>query len=236
MRLQHVLLLAGSLLLGLPVVVALADYDYLDALGVHHTVFSFTCQTIKLCTSFVLVDSTGTEKATAANPITVSVNSWASGSLGAMANYGSSPGTVLVPGVNAFVTNANANGAASPVNSSPVTLPVLSHASVTALGTSLVVKASVGNLNGFNCTAITGGGAGFCIAYNATTVPSTGALTGSLVLDSCYFDTTARGCSLAHVNGSTVFSVGIVILVTSAATPFTYTTGTDTAFVSADYQ
>lgn len=36
----------------------------------------------------------------------VGVNTWAAGVLGAMANYGTSPGAVLVPGVNAFVTNA----------------------------------------------------------------------------------------------------------------------------------
>jgi hypothetical protein len=34
-----------------------------------------------------------------------SVTTWGTGTLGAMANYGTSPGTVLVPGVNAFVTN-----------------------------------------------------------------------------------------------------------------------------------
>jgi hypothetical protein len=33
------------------------------------------------------------------------VTQWASGTLGAMANYGTSPGAVLAPGVNAFVTN-----------------------------------------------------------------------------------------------------------------------------------
>jgi hypothetical protein len=69
MRMRHVLILASSLFVGVPAVVALADYDYLDALGIHHTVFSFACQTTKLCTSFALVDSTGTEKATAANPV-----------------------------------------------------------------------------------------------------------------------------------------------------------------------
>jgi hypothetical protein len=35
----------------------------------------------------------------------VAVPTWAGGTLGAMANYGTSPGAVLVPGVNAFVTN-----------------------------------------------------------------------------------------------------------------------------------
>jgi hypothetical protein len=33
------------------------------------------------------------------------ITQWANGVLGAMANYGTSPGAVLVPGVNAFITN-----------------------------------------------------------------------------------------------------------------------------------
>lgn len=37
---------------------------------------------------------------------TVGINTWAGGVLGAMANYGTPPGAVLVPGVNAFVTNS----------------------------------------------------------------------------------------------------------------------------------
>lgn len=35
----------------------------------------------------------------------VAIPTWAGGTLGAMAAYGTSPGAVLVPGVNAFVTN-----------------------------------------------------------------------------------------------------------------------------------
>lgn len=35
----------------------------------------------------------------------VSVTTWATGTLGAMNTYGTSPGAVLVPGVNAFITN-----------------------------------------------------------------------------------------------------------------------------------
>lgn len=61
-----------------------------------------------------------TGAATAANQAIV--NTWASGTLGAMANYGTSPGAVLVPGVNAFMTNANANGANNSANSSPVVI------------------------------------------------------------------------------------------------------------------
>lgn len=42
------------------------------------------------------------------SPWVVSVPTWAGGTLGAMANYGTSPGAVLVPGVNAFITNTPA--------------------------------------------------------------------------------------------------------------------------------
>jgi hypothetical protein len=121
----------------------------------------------------------------------------------------------------------------SPTSSST---SALSHASVTALGNSLVVKASAGNLYAFNCSAIAGAAAGNCIAYNGTAAPGTGALTGANVLDSCNFDTTTKGCSLSRIPMGVNYSTGIVILVSSAASPFTYTTGTDTAFISADYK
>lgn len=39
------------------------------------------------------------------SPWVTGVTQWGGGVLGAMANYGTSPGAVLVPGVNAFVTN-----------------------------------------------------------------------------------------------------------------------------------
>lgn len=39
------------------------------------------------------------------SPWVDNITQWASGNLGAMANYGTSPGAVLVPGVNSFITN-----------------------------------------------------------------------------------------------------------------------------------
>jgi acyl-coenzyme A thioesterase PaaI-like protein len=143
---------------------------------------------------------------------------------------------VTVSSDSSVTLGAGANTVGNVVNAptSSSSLAV-SHASATALGTSLVVKASAGNLYSYNCTALTGGGAGYCIAYNGTAAPGTGALTGSLVLDACYFGTGAGGCSLSHGILPANYSAGIVILVTSAVTPFTYTTGVDTAFISADY-
>lgn len=85
------------------------------------------------CQAVGLVNSAGAEIGTASAPVrtdptgttpqTVSVPTWAGGTLGAMANYGTSPGAVLVPGVNANVTNANANGQTNMAGSSPVVLP-----------------------------------------------------------------------------------------------------------------
>jgi hypothetical protein len=128
---------------------------------------------------------------------------------------------------------ANTSVSASP---QPVTFAANSHSSVTALANNLVAKNAAGTLFGFYCNAIAGGAAGYCIAYNGASAPGTGALTGANVLDACYFDTTARGCSLSRIPIGVAYGTGIVILVSSAVTPFTYTTGVDTAFISADYQ
>ncbi len=51
------------------------------------------------CTVIGLLRSIATSTAGA-------ITSWAGGTLGAMANYGTSPGAVLVPGMNAFLTGA----------------------------------------------------------------------------------------------------------------------------------
>ncbi len=50
------------------------------------------------------------------------ITQWDSVALGAPSNYGTSPGAVVVPGVNSFVTNANSNGSATSANSSPVVI------------------------------------------------------------------------------------------------------------------
>jgi len=42
------------------------------------------------------------------SPWVTSITTWAAGTLGAMANYGTTPGAVLVPGVNAYITNSPA--------------------------------------------------------------------------------------------------------------------------------
>jgi hypothetical protein len=158
---------------------------------------------------------------------------WGGSTLAAATAPGTPQTSGLVPTFN--VANTNPNGAAAPGGSSPVVAATMTHASTTALGTSLVAKAAAGNLGAFNCTGITGAAAGYCIVYNGTTAPSTGALTGANVLDACSFDTTTKGCSLTRLPNSIAASTGIVILMSSAVSPYTYTTGTDTGLIEADY-
>lgn len=72
------------------------------------------------------------------------VSGWAGGTLGAMANYGTSPGAVLVPGVNAFITNAASVGTPTPSTSATFAFTRF-HNSSAAAGS---IKASAGNLYG----------------------------------------------------------------------------------------
>ncbi len=140
--------------------------------------------------------------------------------------------TSQLDSINTNLNTINTSTSAISTN----TLDLNSHAHSSSLGTSLIAKASAGTLSGFYCNAITGGAVGYCIAYNSTTVPGTGALTGANVLDTCYLDGTPGGCSLSRIPTYISASTGIVILLSSAATPLTYTTGTDTGFLAADYQ
>jgi hypothetical protein len=88
-----------------------------------------------------------------------------------MANYGTSPGAVLVPGVNAFVTNTNANGRATAANSSPV-VPVAAASTAGAIvpnnTTAVVVKGSAGTLFGAQIYGI-GAAPAYLKIYNAAT-------------------------------------------------------------------
>lgn len=91
----------------------------------------------------------GVEIGTATTPIINNTTQWASGALGAMANYGTSPGAVLVPGVNAFVTNTNANGQATMANSSPVVIASnQSNLTVIGAGTAGTANAGVQTVQG----------------------------------------------------------------------------------------
>lgn len=105
---------------------------------------------------------------------------------------------------------------------------------ITTNGTSLVIKGAPDNLYSVYATNLTAN-AGFLIIVNSATVPATGALTASTVLD-CIPLQASDVSSLNYApNPPKPYSVGIVALVSSSsgsAACTTYTTGSITAFIS----
>jgi hypothetical protein len=131
------------------------------------------------------------------------------------------------------ITAASSPQTLVPTNSST---DALSHAISTSLDTVLIAIDVPSNLYGFNCSAITGGASGYCIAYNGTSEPAPGALDPTKVLDFCYFGDTPRGCSLSRIPLAVQYSAGIVILISSASTPYTYTDNVLTGAITVDYK
>lgn len=68
-RLLYISVVIGT---ALTVTAAIADYTTKDASNIIRTVVSFVCQGSKICPATVLIDSTGTEKGTSANPVVTS--------------------------------------------------------------------------------------------------------------------------------------------------------------------
>lgn len=98
---------------------------------------------------------------------------------------------------------------------------------------SLVIKASPGNLYSAYATSNTAT-AGFFAVINATNAPTS----GSAITPLACAPLPASGNGTVSTSGlpPAVFSVGIVALVTSAANCYTYTSGTITAFMSGSAQ
>lgn len=125
----------------------------------------------------------------------------------------------ILPANAAFIPGGIAPSAPIVSASSSVTSLVLKSSATTASG-------GVQYFHAENATA-TGG---YCILYNGTAAPSTGALTAANVL--AFQILPASGyCDWAAANVPIAASTGAVVLVSSAATPFTYTTGTVTASI-----
>lgn len=112
-----------------------------------------------------------------------SVTAWGGGTLGAMANYGTSPGAVLVPGVNAFITNAptvnhnttptvaNGNGvvvAASATNGASTTGNIAANNT-----TGVNLKGSAGTVYGVQLGGI-GSAPAYLKIYDKATAPTCG--------------------------------------------------------------
>ena len=143
----------------------------------------------------------------------------------------SAPGT---PQTTALTVQGNASGIALPtsIQGSSLAANANSHAATSALAASFVLKASAGNLYSVNATSITGGATGFLVVVDATSAPANGAITP---LDFCAI-VSVVGCSLSHGTIPIRYSTGIVALITTAASPYTYTSGVNTAAISGDYQ
>jgi len=111
--------------------------------------------------------------------------------------------------------------------------PATPTVSTTGAVTSLVLKASptsspggVSYFHAENATTTNG----YCILYNGTTAPSTGALTAANVL--AFQLLPASGwCDVDRSALPIAASTGAVVLLSSATTPFTYTTGVITGSI-----
>lgn len=133
-----------------------------------------------------------------------------------------------------FVCGNNANPIpALPVGNAGGSYALL-HAQAASLVSSLAVKSTgFGNLYNFSCSGITGGAAGHCVAINAVSAPTPGS--AIVPIDSCDFSATQTDCKFTHNGFSTHYGTGITILITTNASPYVYTNGTDTGFIEADY-
>lgn len=125
--------------------------------------------------------------------------------------------------LNSIVTNT---GAAIPAAVAPT---VGASGSITNLVLDASPTTAAGGVKHFHAENATTTN-GYCIIYNGTTAPSTGALTAANVLKfqllpaSGYCDWQANS-----VDPPIAASVGAVFLVSSGSTPYTYTTGIITA-------
>lgn len=125
---------------------------------------------------------------------------------------------------------ALAQGVPPPTSSSFIAIPPAVASNVS----SLIIKAAPSNLYSVYATNLTAT-AGFLIIVNSATVPGTGALTASTVLDCIPL----QASSVASINYAPYppksYSTGIVALVSSSsgtAACTTFTTGTITAYIS----
>lgn len=135
---------------------------------------------------------------TSSGVVSSDITKWGGVAVGAMANYGTSPGAVKAPGVNASVTNfgtgtaGSAAGGVVTVQGVASMTPVLTtstpssgsgaataYAATTALASNKVLKASAGNLYSFQVAADStlSGAAWWVMVYDATSLPGDGAVT-----------------------------------------------------------
>ena len=160
------------------------------------------------------------------------IKNWAGTALGAPSNYGTSPGAVEVPGVNAFITNTPAVTCSACATATNQQTPA-THAQCSALCTSLVAKASAGTLYSFNVSADStlSGAAWWLLIYDATSKPTDGSVTPA----KCYaLPSGSVGINGAFDTGGVAFATGITLAVSTTGC-FTSTSSTHAA-IAADYE
>jgi hypothetical protein len=142
----------------------------------------------------------------ASGPWTINVTQWAGGALGAMANYGTSPGAVLVPGVNAFITNTPTVAQATAANLNATVVGTGTFAVQAALNAETTkVIGTVRNLG--NAGAITD------FAGQNATAPANAWLFG------CQFNTTPTTLSSGNASPCQLDSAGNLLVNLKTALP-----------------
>ncbi|CAN2533392.1 hypothetical+protein [Methylocapsa aurea] len=99
----------------------------------------------------------------------------------------------------------------------------------------LIAKAAPGTALKISATNFSST-AGFLVGYNATSNPSDGALTASLVIDCVALPANGTAIIDNQPGPGTNYSAGIVVVLTSATSCYTKTTGTVSGFISAKVQ
>ena len=140
-----------------------------------------------------LRNASGVEIGTSTTPIVDSVTQWGGGTLGAMANYGTSPGAVLVPGTNAYFTNT---------------------VTVTGAGGTFPVTGAVSNASSAVATSSTNiGSVAYNYGFNGTTwdqlqVDASKSLKVTQTA-STPITTTLQSAAVANGNGTTLNTTGM---------------------------
>lgn len=120
---------------------------------------------------------------------------------------------------------AGGTGSAVTITPQPGTPTVGASSSITSLVLKASATSSTGGVQYFHAENATTTG-GYCVLYNGAAAPGTGALTAANVL--AFQLLPASGYCDLRSNPPIAASTGAVVLLTSASTPYTYTTGTIT--------
>jgi len=127
-------------------------------------------------------------------------------------------------------TGGASGGASVTITPQPATPAVGASASITSLVLKASATSSTGGVQYFHAENDTAT-SGYCILYNGTAAPSTGALTAANVL--AFQLLPASGWCDWHAGAQPPItaSAGAVVLLSSASSPYTYTTGTITGSI-----